>query len=736
LKIEKDMRKLFVVMLFICLPLRLLADEGMWLLTLIDELTMNKMESMGLNLTEEEIYSINQGSLKDAVAIFGGFCTSEMISGNGLMLTNYHCAYRFIQELSSVENDYLSDGFWAAGYDEEIPVEGLTVTFMVSMEDVTDRILDSLPDTLTYEQRKDKIDRVKQAIEQEATEDNEYIALVEDFYQGNEFYLVLYQEYSDVRMVGVPPSFIGEFGDETDNWMWPRHTGDFALFRVYCAPDGEPANYADTNIPYTPKHFLPVSKNGVSEDDFTMTLGFPGSTYRYMTSYGIEELKDVEHPNRIKIRGKRQEILKKAMKENDTIRIKYANKYAASSNYWKYSIGQLKCINDYGLIKDRKKVEDNFTQWISLEAEREEKYGDVLETIKNTRLKRKPIKHTFQYINETIFMGSDIMSLAIKSILFYQVLQSDDTDTIRLNIIRDGMKQTAEEHFENYDPAVDKAVTLAMLKLFYFDVDKKFHPDYFSIIKEKYHPGVFSRIFKSAPDFKGPLDYYVEALYDESVFATKKSFDKFMNDPETKTLEKDPAFRMALSVRDQYYALMPMKKTYDLDIEEAGNIFMAGLMEMYEDVALYPDANFTMRLSYGKIRGYVPRDAVYYDYYTTLSGLIEKEDTSTREFIVPDKLKNLYAEKDYGTYAEENHMPVCFVSDNDITGGNSGSPVINGDGALIGLAFDGNWEAMGSDIAYNYDIQRAISVDIRYVLFIIDKFANAGYLLEEMKIIE
>ncbi len=730
------MKKLFVLLVFIYLPFRLLADEGMWLLTLIDDLTMNKMEKMGLNLSEEDIYNINHGSLKDAVGIFGGFCTSEMISENGLMLTNYHCAYRYIQDLSTVDNDYLSDGFWAPEPGEEIPVDDLSVTFMISMEDVTGRISDSLPDTLTYEQRNDKIDRVKKAIEQEASKNNDYIAMVEDFYNGNQFFLVLYQEYNDVRMVGVPPSFIGEFGDETDNWMWPRHTGDFALFRVYCGPDGEPAYYADSNKPFTPKHFLPVSKKGVEEDDFAMVLGFPGTTYRYMTSYGIEELKEIEHPNRIKIRGKRQEILKKAMNKNDTIRIKYANKYAASSNYWKYSIGQLRCINDYNLIEQRKQLENEFEQWINMAGERNEQYGEVLNTIKNTIDKRKPLEHTFQYINETIFMGSDIMSLAIKSILFYQFLQPDNKDTLRLNMIRDGMKQTAEEHFKNYDPSVDKSVTLAMLKLYYNNVEKQFHPDFFSTIKDDYQPGALSSIFKAECNRKDAFERYVDALYEKSVFASKESFDKFFDNPRAGTLEKDPAFRMALSVRDQYYALMPVKKEYDIKIEQAENLFMRGILEMYKDSALYPDANFTMRMTYGKVKGYIPRDAVYHEYQTTLAGVMEKEDTSTREFTVPRKLKELFAEKEYGTYAEKDYMPVCFITNNDITGGNSGSPVINGDGELIGLAFDGNWEAMGSDIAFNHDVQRAISVDIRYILFIIDKFADAGYLLDEMKIME
>ncbi len=729
------MRKFLLLLLLIYSPFRLLADEGMWLLTLLDKLTMDKMNSMGLNLTSEDIYSINNGSLKDAVAIFGGGCTCEMVSEQGLMLTNYHCAHQYIQELSSVENDYLTEGFWASSKEEEMPVEGLSVTFMVSMEDITQRVLDSLSDTLSFEERANRLDLVKKSIARKATEDNDYEGLVEKFYRGNKFFLVLYEEYNDVRLVGVPPSFIGEFGDETDNWMWPRHTGDFAVFRVYCGPDGEPAAYSEKNKPYTPKHFLPVSKAGVEENDFTMVIGFPGSTNRYITSYEIKELRDIEHPNRIKIRGKKQDIMKKFMSANDTIRIKYANKYARSSNYWKYSVGQLKCIEDYNLENKPIPLENDFERWANLSKERNDKYGDVIATIKTNIDKRKPLKHSFQYYNEAIFRSSEIFNLAIRTTLLYQALKLTPKDTFRINTLVKHIKEIGKEHFDNYVPKVDKAVTLAMLKMFHNDVESQYQPKILFNIQEKYEPGLIGNLFSSSCNKKQPIERYVDKLYKKSLFSNSKKFYKFMDDPDYSELGNDMAFQMALSIREQYIALMPIKQSYDNNIEKARKLFMEGIMKMYKDSAIYPDANFTMRLSYGKVKGYEPRDAVYYDHFTSLSGVMEKKDPEAREFNVPDKLEKLFRNKDFGSYNEQTYMPVSFIADNDITGGNSGSPVINGDGELIGIAFDGNWEAMGSDIVFNDDYQRAICVDIRYVLFIIDKFAGQGYLLDELKIV-
>jgi hypothetical protein len=697
------------------------ADEGMWLLPLLEKLNIGKMTSMGLKLTAEDIYSINHSSLKDAVVIFGRGCTGEIVSDEGLLLTNHHCGFDAIQNHSTVEHDYLKDGFWAMTREEELPNPGLTVTFLVSMEDVTQRVLGNISDTLSEKRRNEEIKKISGEIVREATEGNNYKAFVRSFFDGNDYYLLVYEDYRDVRLVGTPPSAIGKFGYDTDNWMWPRHTGDFSVFRVYTGPDGKPADYSKDNIPLKPKYYFPVSLRGYKDGDFTMIMGYPGNTDRYMTSFEVKELMEVIHPNRIAIRGLRQDILLKDMQADEAINIKYASKYSASSNYWKFSIGQSKGLKSQNLYDKKQQFEKEFTGWVNEEADRKEKYGEALSLIDEAVSGRRHYLHALQYIHECLFNGAEIIGFAGKAMGLYQALLKEPENRLKIDSLRAELKSMGDEFFNEYSESTDRKVTPAMLKLFYKNVPAYYRPAFFNVIQSKY---------------KGKVDRYCMNLFNQSVFANPLDFYVFILNPSRKTLEKDMAFVAALTTQDKYRDLYQERAQYNLKYERGMRLYVAGLMEMQKDKIFYPDANFTMRLTYGSVRDYFPRDAVHYDYYTTLTGVMEKEDPSNWEFIVPEKLKDLFAKKDYGRYGTGDVMPTCFITNNDITGGNSGSPVLDAEGALIGLAFDGNWEAMTGDILFEPAIQRCICVDIRYVLFIMDKFAGAGHLVNEMKIVQ
>ncbi len=717
------MKRIIIVLLSlqVIFTLRLQADEGMWLLPLIKQLNIEKMQSMGLELSAEEIYSINQSSLKDAIVIFGRGCTGEIISDQGLLLTNHHCGYGQIQSHSTVENDYLSDGFWAMNQQEELENPDLTVTFLIRIEDVTKNILDSLSDDMDEMQRENIINRVSANLQEEAVDGTHYNAEVESFFEGNKFYLFVYETFKDVRLVGAPPSSIGKFGADTDNWMWPRHTGDFSLFRVYTAPDGSPAAYDEDNVPLTPKHHLPVSLKGVEKGDFTMIMGYPGGTQRYMTSYGIENVLSITHPNRIKIRGVRQEILMEDMQAEDEVRIKYASKYSRSSNYWKFSIGQSQGLERLKVLQKKQALEEDFREWVSAKESRQEKYGDALQKIERGLEEKAPYTNATQYYVETLLMGTEAVGFALQFNGLYGLLKSEDNDEERMAEITQRLIETAEDFYKNYNAPTDEKVAKAMLRLLYEDVAKEYQPDQLVEMGEKY---------------KGDIEKYADKMYEKSMFPYKAKVMEFLENPSLKKLEKDPAFQLAQSVYFKYLSMQSQIAEFDAMLESGRRLFVAGLLEMQEDRVFYPDANFTMRLTYGEVGDYNPRDAVFYQYFTTLSGVMEKEDPDNWEFVVPEKLKSLYQDKDYGIYGEGDTMPVCFTSNNDITGGNSGSPVINGKGELIGLAFDGNWEAMSGDIAFEDELQKTINVDIRYVLFIIDKFAGAGHLVEEMTLVK
>jgi hypothetical protein len=699
--------------------LKVKADEGMWLLPLLEKLNMEQMQSMGLELTSEQIYSINNSSLKDAIVRFGGGCTGEIISEKGLVLTNHHCGYGVIQRHSSVENDYLTNGFWAKSFKEEIPSPGLSVTFLLSIDDVTERIVSQLEDKMSETERLDKIRTLIREIESEVETNQFQVARVHTYYGGNQFYLIVYEIFRDVRFVGAPPSSIGKFGADTDNWMWPRQTGDFALFRVYTDVDGKPAEYSADNIPMKPKHYLPISNKGVQEGDFAMILGYPGSTSRYMTSSEVQQVMDITNSNRIRIRGIRQEILLEDMLASDKVRIQYASKYSGSTNYWKYSIGQNRGLQRLNVIDKKLEQEKAFRNWFNTSDILKNKYSEALDLIESSVKGRAPYLNASQYINESLRNG-EIFRMAGNAENLYTLLQEKNPDQKKLDEAIEQLKNSASGFYRNYNASTDQKVVAALTELFYNDIDKSFHPDFLADVHKK---------------FKGDFEKYSADLFKKSVFISEEALNSFLNKPSAKVLAKDPAFIASRSINVSFRELMNKMNSFNLDLQRGQRLFIAGLIEMHPERVFYPDANSTMRLTYGTVASYQPADAVHYNYVTTMKGIIEKEDPDNWEFVVPKELKDLYNNKDFGPYAKNGEMIVNFISSNDITGGNSGSPVINGKGELIGLAFDGNWEAMSGDIAFENEIQRSISVDARYILFIIDKFAGATNLIEELTIV-
>ena len=716
------MKKIIVLLftVFLSFSSLLRADEGMWLLPLIQQLNIEKMQEMGLELSAEEIYSINQSSLKDAIVIFGRGCTGEVISDQGLILTNHHCGYGAIQEHSTTEHDYLKDGFWAMTKKEEIPTPGLTVTFLVKIEDVTEQISAEFTDVMSESDRQEMAYNKGKEIAAEATEGTHYDARVQSFFGGNQYYLLVYETFKDVRMVGAPPSSIGKFGADTDNWMWPRHTGDFSLFRVYADKDNKPAEYSKDNVPYQPKHHLPISLKGVEKNDFAMILGYPGGTQRYMTSWEVDERINVTNKNRIYVRGIRQDLMLEDMLEDDEVRIKYSSKYSGSTNYWKNSIGMNKALKQLKIYDEKVEEEKAFMDWVNENPERKEKYGEALSLIEKSVENRKDYIYVTQYISEALLRGTEMVSLAARLSRYEDGLKADNEEKVK-EIVEE-IKSMARGFYKDYNAPTDQKIAKAMFKTFAENVDKKYQPEVFETIESKY---------------KNDYDKYIDKMFSKSVLTDSTELWDFLEKPSVKKLQKDPAYSAAQSIYKKYRELYQKISPLYADYDKGHRLYVKGIMEMKDGEALYPDANFTMRLTYGEILDYYPRDAVHYDYVTTLSGVMEKEDPDNWEFVVHDKLKELYKTKDYGRYAmDTGEMPVAFISTNDITGGNSGSPVINGKGHLIGTAFDGNWEAMSGDIVFEPELQRTISVDARYTLFIIDKFAGAKNLIEEMTIIE
>ena len=675
-----------------------IADEGMWLLPYIKKMNSKDLKKHGCKISAEDIYSAEQSSLKDAIVVFGGGCTGEIVSPNGLLFTNHHCGYSAIQKLSSVEHDYLKDGFWAMNNAEELPAEGLSVKFVRHIFDVTADIMGNIPSTASQEEYMDIVDQNKKALIKALEEKYPgLLVTIPSFFGGNQFFAFIYEVYPDVRLVGTPPSSIGKFGGDTDNWMWPRHTGDFSIFRVYAGKDNRPAEYSEENVPYKAEKWLDISLDGIEEGDFGMIMGFPGSTERYKTSYEIDYMLEVENPQRIYIRGERQAILRKHMDADQAVRIKYDAKFAGSANYWKNSIGMSRGIKKLNVRDKKAKQEAEFQAWANANTLPEERYVDALRLIAESQSEAKEESATLQYLSEA----------------FFQSVELTQTMLGRFN---------PEQFYKDYDEATDRDVAKRMFVI-YRENNKRL-------------PSIYKKIDE---EFGGNSDAYVDWLYDNSQLTNYEKFQAIAAlDAEAieAAFNNDPVYELALSLFELYNELVPVVAVADDKFAEGHRKYIDGLMKMQPEKAWASDANFTIRLTYGNVLPYSPRDGVVYKHYTTIEGVMAKEDpTNPVEFTVPERLKELYRAKDYGRYADENgQLPVAFLVNCDITGGNSGSPVMNAKGELIGLAFDGNWEAMSGDVAFEPELQRTIAVDIRYVLFVIEKYGNAKWLVDELTI--
>lgn len=704
------MKKLVLTLAAACIALAAAADEGMWMLPYLKKMNIRDMKARGCKLTAEEIYNAAGSSLKDAIVIFGGGCTGEIVSAEGLLFTNHHCGFSSIQSLSSVEHDYLKNGFWAMSQAEELPAPGLKVRFIRKIADVTADVVGNVPSTASQEEYA-KITRENiKAVSARLQEEHPGMTVrVESFFGGNQFFAFVMEVYTDVRLVGTPPQSVGKFGGDTDNWMWPRHTGDFSIFRVYAGKDNRPADYSPENRPYRADTYLKVSLDGYKEGDFAMIMGFPGSTQRYMTSYEIDEMLSVRNPQRIFIRGERQAILWEDMLASDAVRIKYASKYASSSNYWKNSIGMSRGIEKLGVRARKQAQEEEFRQWAKTKTLPEERYMDALTKIREAVAGRSESGAALQYVQEAFLSAVELLR---------PVTGFTQGDGVKDSLKADRVKAWLGSFYKDYNASTDRKVAKRMLRIARENMKRL--PSFYAEIVDK--------------EFGGDTDAYVDYLYDNSLFADEAKVMALIDDYAPEKVKADPALPLVQSVMKLYEESYGEYVQYEKLFDEGHRKYIAGLMMKDPAKAWASDANFTIRLTYGRVLPYDPADGIRYNFYTTLKGVIEKEDPENpAEFTVPERLKELYAARDFGRYANaQGELPTCFLADCDITGGNSGSPVMNARGELIGLAFDGNWEAMSGDVAFEPDLQRTIAVDVRYVLFIVDKFAGAHWLVEEM----
>ena len=686
-------------------PVALRADEGMWLLPLLEKMNSDAMRNLGSRLTPEQIYSINNSSIKDAVVQFGGGCTAEIISGSGLLVTNHHCGYSNIQALSSTEHNYLEDGYFAMSREEELPCPGLTVRFLQSMTDVTDLIAAG----------KDRRELIAEA----GKENPKSEVRIVSFYNENVFYLIVSKIYRDVRFVGAPPAASGKFGGDTDNWMWPRHTCDFSMFRVYADADNEPADYSPDNVPMRPRQFLNISLKGVQEGDFAMIMGYPGSTQRFQTAAELNEM-IAQNDIRIAARGIRQDIIWKAMRADEKVGIQYASKYSGSSNGWKKWIGEKKAFEDLDIIGREEQKERELSAWIAADPERQAAWGDAIQTIAEVTEAAKPVLHAGTLLNETIArieICTFGANMAVVPDYLEQMRKRNPDATIDEQQILDEVLEFLDDKYKDYDANVDREVAIALIDHYKANVD----PADAIRVNGKSILNLDTRKF-------------VGNLFKKSIFTSK---EKLHAKPlSLKALASDPAVQLGKALLDALDPISEQVHELDAKATEASKAYTAALLKWQEGKPSYPDANSTCRFTYGTVKSYEPKDGVLYKHYTTLKGVMEKEDPDNYEFRVPARLKEIYQTKDYGQYAnEDGEVVTCFLTNNDITGGNSGSPVMDADGNLIGLAFDGNWESMSSDVMFEPNLQRCICVDIRYVLLMVDKFAGAGYLLNEMNIV-
>jgi hypothetical protein len=722
---KKPILHKLIILTFILyiIPAASFADEGMWLPNLLRQQRLAQMQALGLKLQDTDIYNPNGEAILNAVVSFGGGCTGEVVSSSGLVLTNHHCGYSQVQNHSTLEHNYLEDGFWAMKQEDELPNPGLSVTFIDSIVDVTKYITDIIEneeDTtgLNFISTRYLNSQARKKVGQSYLDNHPGVDVeIRPFYGGNQYFMFFKKTYSDIRLVGAPPSSIGKFGADTDNWMWPRHTGDFTVFRIYAAPDGTPAPYSESNRPLRPKTWLKISLAGLNDNDFVMMTGFPGRTNTYYTSYEVAERRDIDNAIRIRVRNLRQEAMLEEMLADPTVKIQYAGKYSSSTNAYKNAIGSSWAINIRNFEETKRQEQEKLINWAKKENKPE--YIDAVGLIEQMILDRHNIRMRTWMLDEAIIRGIEFSAIPTDISPIIQALKSGDKNAMQEQI---RLLTAAYRRFnnKNYSSKVDKKISKIMLREYRTQIPASQQPATFSVIDKKY---------------KGNIDKYIDDLFATSIFGSEENFNAFIQSPKAKDLENDPMIQFAKSVQDERRILTVASNTLDAAYSWAHRDYQQGLLEMYKDKMNFPDANSTLRITYGQKKGYHPRDAVYYQSQTTIEGVIQKEDPDNWEFVVPPRLKELYKNKDYGQYATaEGQLPVAFTATTHSTGGNSGSPVMNASGELVGINFDRNWEGVGGDIEYLPDYQRSIIVDIRYVLFVIDKYAGAGYLLQEMTI--
>ncbi|WBO86368.1 S46 family peptidase [Hymenobacter yonginensis] len=720
------LRQALLALLLLTLAAPARADEGMWLPLLLKQLNEADMQKKGLKLTADQIYSINQGSLKDAVVQFGGGCTGEIISNEGLLLTNHHCGYGQIQQHSSVENDYLTKGYWAMDRSQELTNPGLTATFIIRMEDVTGQVLAGVPTRNIAEADREKLVQTNiQRISQAAVQGTHYQAFIRPFYNGNEYYMFVTEVFQDIRLVGAPPSSIGKFGGDTDNWAWPRHTGDFSIFRIYAGPDNKPAPYSAQNVPFKPRHHLPISLAGVQPGDFTLVFGFPGRTNEYLTSWGVDEVYSVSNPAKIKVRDARLRVLDADMKASDKVRIQYAAKYAGIANYWKKWIGENRGLKKLDAVRVKQEQEAQFQQWASAGDEaRRAAYAPLLPALQQQYATVRDYTLARDYVTEAA-MGVELLAYA-NSLLPLAEMVDKKAPAAELAAAVDKARGGTTNFFKNSTMATDQKVAAALLPLYANGTPPALLPAYVKTLQQQYAT-------------KGGWNAYVTQLYGKSRLTSEAGAQAVLDEVvkgNARALLDDPAAQLAAAIIGNYRtAILPTYTAATDQIALLQRTYVAGLRQQQTTRKFYPDANSTLRVAYGQVQPYAPADGTKYDFYTTLDGIMEKADPTNPDFEVPARLVELYKNKDFGPYAYKGTVPVAFIATNHTTGGNSGSPVINGRGELIGTNFDRNWEGTMSDIMFDPDRVRNITLDVRYMLFVVDKFAGAGHLVKEMTLV-
>jgi hypothetical protein len=714
------MKKIFVTLTFFLFVNTIFAVEGMWIPTLLKKFNIEEMQKMGFKLTAADIYDVNHASMKDAVVLFGSGCTGEVISGDGLLITNHHCGFGQIQKHSTLAHDYLTDGFWAKSKSEELSNPGLTVQFLVRMDEVTADILKGVMEDMSDEAVKKQISSNIEAVKKTYAAQSNNLVDIKPLYYGNQYFAYVYEVFRDVRLVGAPPVSIGKFGGDTDNWVWPRHTGDFSLFRIYADKNNKPAAYSPNNVPYHPKKFFPINLKGINEGDFTMVFGFPGTTQEYLPSQAVQLLIEKSNPNKVDVRTTKLSILEKQMSKDPRVRIQYASKYAGVSNAWKKWQGETKGLVRLKAVDKKIEEEQLFTKWVNQNSDRAKKYGHLLADFGKFYSELSELQIPNDLYNEAILRGSDAMNLISR----FDLLAQAADDTAKFNKQKKALSEFLPGYLKDYDQETDALILPALLKTYIERVDPKYLPE--KLTKER------SELTKVA---------VIQAIYRNSIFSDSSAVKSLLGnfDPKAiKKMKKDKLYSLYSTISDYYTKnIDPAYQKISLSILRTQKEYMAAILEMKQDQRLMADANLTLRVTYGKVEGFEPMDGVYYQYFTTLKGIIEKENPNIDDYVVPQKLKSLYQSKDYGSYTNATgEVPVAFCASNHTTGGNSGSPVINANGELIGVNFDRCWEGTMSDVLFDPERCRNIALDIRYALFIIDKFAGAGYLLKEMNLIK